>query len=46
MLNYHRKRLERSNRPLLLDPLAYANGQTKQHIKGCLCYAFDNGKSR
>ena len=46
MLNCYRKRLERSNRPLLLDLLAYANGQAKQHIKGCLRYAFDNGKSR
>ena len=32
MLNCYRKRLERSNRPLLLDLLAYANGRAKQHM--------------
>ena len=46
MLNYHRKRLGYSNRPLLLEQLACANRGAKKYIKGCLCYAFDNGKSR
>lgn len=46
MLNYHRKRLDISNRPLLLEQLACANRDAKKYIKGCLCYAFDNGKSR
>lgn len=46
MLNYHRKWLETSNRPLLLEQLACTNRGAKKYIKGCLCYAFDNGKSR
>ena len=46
MLNYHRKRLETPNRQLLLEQLVYANRGAKKYIKGCLCYAFDNGKSR